>query len=210
MSKHNDQKVVKIDDLYWPIYDQKARPYLIRENDLPKNISKYCESTRMCVQAGGNVGYYVKLYAEIFDQVITFEPDDLNFYCMEKNITETNVKKIYGCVGDSNNSVGLRRSKWNCGYIRVNGQGNIPTHRIDDLNLTQCDLIHLDIEGYEYFALLGAMSTIKKYSPVIALESQNHSNNYGHGIEQIFNLLKELDYVKVDQLHMDTVWKRKQ
>ena len=85
-----------------------------------------------------------------------------------------------------------------------------PIHRIDDLNLTQCDLIHLDIEGYEYFALLGAMSTIKKYSPVIALESQNHSNNYGHGIEQIFNLLKELDYVKVDQLYMETVWKRKQ
>ena len=91
MSEHKDKKVVKLDDLYWPIYDQKARPYLIRENDLPKNISKYCESTRMCVQAGGNVGYYVKLYAEIFDQVITFEPDDLNFYCMEKNITETNL-----------------------------------------------------------------------------------------------------------------------
>ena len=33
------------------------------------------------------------------------------------------------------------------------------------------DFIKLDIEGYEQFAILGGLKTIKKFKPVITLES---------------------------------------
>lgn len=42
---------------------------------------------------------------------------------------------------------------------------------IDSLNLDSCDVIHLDIEGYETNALRGAMKTIQKYKPLIVLET---------------------------------------
>ena len=41
---------------------------------------------------------------------------------------------------------------------------------IDQLGLNNCDLIHLDIEGGEYDALMGAEQTIKRFSPLICLE----------------------------------------
>lgn len=46
----------------------------------------------------------------------------------------------------------------------------VHTIKIDDLNLKP-DLIKLDIEGYEFNALLGARKTIKKFKPVIYIET---------------------------------------
>jgi len=201
--------LVEIEGLLWPKYDVKARPYLVREQDLPEKISSHCRQKRLCVQAGGNVGYYVRMYADMFDQVISFEPDPLNFHCLQKNITSSNVKAINACVGDSNGQLSLVRSKWNCGYVRVAGSGQIPTHRIDDLQLEVCDLIHLDIEGYEYNALLGATSTMSRCSPVVAFESKNLSENYGHSLAKIKDLMRSHGYEQVGEIYMDTVWRRK-
>ena len=50
------------------------------------------------------------------------------------------------------------------------GLGNyIPTERIDDYPYEKVGLIKLDIEGAERNALLGAVDTIKKYKPVLAV-----------------------------------------
>jgi FkbM family methyltransferase len=201
--------LVEIEGLLWPRYDVKARPYLVREQDLPKKITSHCGQKRVCVQAGGNVGYYVRMYAYMFEQVISFEPDPLNFYCLQKNITSSNVRAINACVGDSNDQLSLVRSKWNCGYVRVAGPGQIPTQRIDDLELEVCDLIHLDIEGYEYNALLGATSTMARCSPVVAFESKNLSENYGHSLNKIKDLMRSHGYAQVDEIYMDTVWSRR-
>ncbi len=40
-----------------------------------------------------------------------------------------------------------------------------------ELKLDRLDFIKLDIEGYEQFAILGGLETIKKFKPVITLES---------------------------------------
>jgi FkbM family methyltransferase len=49
----------------------------------------------------------------------------------------------------------------------------IPTFTIDQLALDTCDLIQLDCEGYEPNIILGALETIEKFKPVIALETTN-------------------------------------
>ena len=52
----------------------------------------------------------------------------------------------------------------------MSGEGAIPTLRVDDLGLKVCDLLYLDIEGYELFALRGSAETIRRCRPVIACE----------------------------------------
>jgi len=41
---------------------------------------------------------------------------------------------------------------------------------IDELNLDGCDFIKIDVEGFEWGVLLGAIETIKKYKPIIFYE----------------------------------------
>ena len=56
---------------------------------------------------------------------------------------------------------------------------------IDSLSMSNCSLIHLDVEKHELSCLKGALETIEKYNPDIYAEVLN----YGHAIS-IYKLLK--------------------
>jgi hypothetical protein len=72
---------------------------------------------------------------------------------------------------------------------------------IDDLNLERCDLIHLDIEGFELHALKGAVNTIQTCRPIIALEHwEEWYNRYQTSSAEIEQYLSGLGYTKFMQL----------
>jgi len=66
-------------------------------------------------------------------------------------------------------------------------------HRIDDLDLISIgehlSALKIDVENYEYQALLGAKNTIKKHRPLIYTELWDNINRY-----QCFEFIKAIDY----------------
>lgn len=204
--------VRKIGKWYWPKTDGKTdgasiafeHPdstwnYMQSHPYVPKLISDHVVNKNIVVQAGGNCGFYVKQYAQLFRMVYTFEPEPLNFFCMNLNVTEKNVIKFQAVLGDKHEMVSLGNYLNDSGSTHVqNGPGEqsvVPTMLIDDLNLPGCDLIHLDIEGYELFALKGAIETIKKYKPVIAYEDPGvWSGRYGYNRTIINDFVLSLGY----------------
>jgi FkbM family methyltransferase len=180
---------------WWPKNDSLEKR-LLKYADLPQQIKKYVNSFDTAVQAGGNTGFYTAQYAAMFDTVYTFEPDYLNFQCMSRNLTEQNIIKLQACVGDTHGLVGLNIVDRNRGENSVNGTGIYPMLTIDDLSLNSCNLIHLDIEGYELYAIKGAVNTIVKYKPTVVLEVRDHSDTQ----IQLEQLLAELGYIMVDIL----------
>jgi len=77
--------------------------------------------------------------------------------------------------------------------------------KIDDLNLSICDLIHLDIEGFEKFAILGAIDTIVKCKPVIVIEDfAPWKERYDSNLGQIEELLFAMGYKFIDKVTGDT------
>jgi FkbM family methyltransferase len=171
--------------------------------NLPFEIAEYVSQKRVMVQAGGNCGFYPKKYASIFQQVYTFEPEWLNFYCLNRNVAEPNVIKLQACLGDSPKLVDLSVNEKNRGKTHISGAGKYPVFLIDNLGLNICDLIHLDIEGYEYFALLGAVNTIKRCLPIIVVEMWDQlDNRFGENINQKTEiLLDSLGYKFVKTLY---------
>ena len=124
------------------------------------------------IQAGGNCGMYPRFYRNYFNNVYTFEPDDLNYYCLDQNCQGEGFHKFKGGLGNTTEKFAIRKpNDTNVGmhYI-VDTPGKVQMYRIDDLELEQCDLIHLDIEGYESKALAGGLKTIEKFKPVIVTE----------------------------------------
>jgi FkbM family methyltransferase len=191
------------DGWYWPKTDRSCWAFMLAYPDLPKEISTYVPKKDVVVQAGGNCGYYPKQYAKLFDTVYTFEPEWLNFHCLNLNVTERNVIKNQACLGDSHKLVNLAIKEKNRGKNYVNGNGILPTYCIDDLNLETCNLIHLDIEGYEFFALRGAVQTIKKCRPVVVVEMWDKlDNRFGENINhQTIEFLTKLNYTYIETLH---------
>lgn len=207
------------DGWWWPIDDgidkndgslsgQSCWSYMLSQPDLPTLVSNHVENKNVVVQAGGNCGFYVKQYAQLFQTVYTFEPDPVNFYCLNLNVTDENVFKFQSCLGESHGTVGLENYLSDVGATHVKGEGKVPVFLIDDLNLTSCDLIHLDIEGYELFALRGASKTLEKFKPVICLEYHDKwTNRYEYGLNEIEREIFRYGYTHIGNAHLDRVYK---
>lgn len=190
------------DGWVWPKIDVNCWEYMKRYPNLPDDISKFVKNKNVVVQAGGNCGVYPKQYANLFKRVYTFEPEWLNFYCLNQNVSEGNVIKIQSCLGDKPKMVSLAVNKRNRGKTHIKGTGQYPVFQIDSLGLDACDLIHLDIEGYEYFALLGASSTIEKYKPVVVVEMWDELNDrFGENLNlKTTTFLEDLGYSHITTL----------
>ena len=179
----------------WPTLDRRCWKAMIKHWFMAEKVmeltSQYHKDIdkNVMIQAGGNVGVYAWQYAQMFDSVYTFEPEDLNFYCLERNIADQkNIKATKAFLGKQSGTAGIknhandkavartdkypdgRPTEYNTGAYEINGIGEIPVIDIDSMNLPQCDLIHLDIEGSELDALKGAENTIKQHKPILCLE----------------------------------------
>lgn len=162
----------------WPKDDRRCWRATSRHWELPQEVITQVKNKKVAVQAGGNCGVYAEQYSRAFETVYTFEPENLNFYCLCRNLSNCeNVYKFQSFLGTGRetttsitNPADLQ-SEANSGmFHKTNEQGSIPVLGIDQLGLTACDLIHLDIEGGEYDALIGATQTINKFKPLICLE----------------------------------------
>jgi FkbM family methyltransferase len=199
----------ELKNLWWPQYDQGMWGYMHKHRITPEffdELMTHVTGTDVVVQAGGNCGQYVRQFGQRFDTVYTFEPDPVNFLCLTLNCGN-NVIKTQACVGNERKLVNISKGN-DSGAIHVEGTGNIPTVIIDDMDLPACDLIQLDIEGYEYFALLGARRTIEQYHPLLMLEwCEPWAKRYGVSFEQFKKLLGDLGYRQIMINMTDRIYK---
>jgi FkbM family methyltransferase len=164
---------------------------------------KHVKNFDVVITAGANHGLHARFYADKFKTVYAFEPDPLNFYCLTYNVQQENVIKIQAALGDENKMITMNTdNKTNTGAYCVDmgaWGGKIPCMKLDNFDFPTVDLIQLDVEGYEIFALRGAALTIAKYRPVIIVEN-------GHIGATADHLEQNLGYKKQEQSVSDTIW----
>ena len=198
MSKINPEMFVKIKGKwYWRSDDTDFKDFKVfsRETGLLDLVKPYLKGKKVAVQAGGNCGMQVVKFADYFDYVYTFEPDPINFHCLVNNLQYDNVIKMQCCLGDEHKLVSLKDDNLGIGGFYVNENfGNIPTLRIDDLNLDACDFLQLDVEGYTLQALKGGINTIKKFKPVLSVE-YCWIERFGTSQKELTTFLTSLGYV---------------
>ena len=155
---------------------------------LREEVYPLLPSYRTAVQAGGAVGEWATDMARWFERVITFEPNPELFACLQKNID--GIKQIYayyGGLGDEKQqvAVGNPEKDWNFGSYYVGGAEvteNSPfTYNVDEFQLDDVDLIFLDVEGFELYALYGAEKTIQMWHPAVVVEwHEDQFKRYGY------------------------------
>lgn len=200
--KIREEKIDNVEKWLWLKKDTGAwdGPKRDWETTHKEKILKHVTKFDVVVQAGGNQGMYPRLLSDMFKTVYTFEPSHMNFFTLCYNCKDKdNIVIMNAALGDVHKMVGIGNlSDVNTGVHQVMPQekGIIPQLKIDDLDLPECDLIYLDIESYEKYAILGAMETIKKFKPIIFAENGG----------SIADVIVPLGYDSVDQSHSDTVY----
>lgn len=182
--------------------------------DLPNLDASFAHVPgRTCaVQAGANLGVWPARLAQKFATVYTFEPASDLFVIMTANAPAPNILRYQAALGYHRGLVGVSRvrrdDKPNAheGITHVSGDGVIPTLRLDDFALPVVDLISLDVEGFETYALMGAEATIARCRPVLVVEVNKNLAYMGLTEEDLRSQIAAYDYVQVDRLGKDDVW----
>lgn len=195
----------------WPKGDEKLFSIFEHVLDIDEWIH-LCPSFDVAVQAGGAVGVWPIRLARSFKKVYTFEPQPDNFASLQWNCQDKNVEMTNGALSNVHKTVKIHssigeRKNYGAGYI-VDSPDGVPTYLIDELDLSSCGLICLDIEGAELDALKGAEQTIKAHKPLIVIEDKPlpHMNVFKRSVGDAGKWLQQFGYKNLHKVRWDTIY----
>ena len=176
-------------------------------------IDKYVKKDSVVVEVGAHVGTATVKLSKVAKQVHAFEPFKASLNLLNQNL------KINDCKNVKVYSEGLSDTKgknhWS--FLSIANPGGsgmesdkgkpsskvvntpkekeyeINTITLDSLKLKKVDYIKIDVEGFEYSVLRGAMKTIAKHKPIIVVESFVDLQDFGSlNPEQVNERFKDL------------------
>ncbi len=167
----------------------------------------------LAIDVGAHFGMNSMAYSELFENVVSFEPQPALYRQALKHFRMNHVSN----VKLHRVALGNRKSKMkifiptgaNDGQARlVSSRSKLPTvevRRLDSYRF-EPDFLKIDVEGFEANVLLGASDTLKRHRPVVLVETNDNveweaerkrgpervASRYGD--EDVFAQLRALDY----------------
>ena len=134
-------------------------------------ICQYIHPGDTVIDVGANIGDHTYFYRKKAEggRVIAFEPDHEAFACLLLNCGWCEDFHQEG-VGHQNSFGEMVRHPNSGQNYLILGAGETPVRTIDSLDLDQCNLIKIDVEGAELLVLKGAEKTIRKFRPILVVE----------------------------------------
>ena len=167
------------------------------------------------IHAGAGFGDFLPALKDC-NRVFVFEPNPLMYKCTLQTIVLnnlTNVSLYKQALGESNCKSSLKHideSGLEMGPRSEIGEGiKIDMIKLDDFLHEKIDLIHLDLEGYEFEALKGAKELIERDKPIIVLEIDTRAVDYNKFMLSInYEPYKQLIYNSNEKMvFVNTVYK---
>ena len=176
-------------------------------------IKSHLKSGDTFIDIGGNIGAYTLIAAKIVAKkgsVIAFEPVSRVRNRLMENVQLNNFQQVLIeplAVFDSNTELELHISnEENFGMSSIHAHDEnsgitekVKAIRLDDYLLNneirQVDLIKIDIEGAELFALKGMKTTLEQFKPIVLIEiSPDVLDGTQFKSEEIYAFFEAINY----------------
>ena len=206
---------------WFPDYDDHF-PRMLEKSLRKDGVTRYqyrardaavavCDQKRTCIDIGANVGLWACDLVKSFDHVIAFEPVTEFIECFKKNVQGSNYTMYQMALGRAESFIEMNIVQGNTGHTHIDqssiGRGTIPLKTLDSFNLTNVDMIKIDVEGFEGEILAGAMKTIEQNKPVLVIEQQKHEYQNDMNETPAIKILEGWGYRVVEQFNKDWVLK---
>jgi FkbM family methyltransferase len=152
-----------------------------------------------CIDAGANLGFHTIQFGNLGKKVYSFEPQSYVYNQLCANILFNGLDNVIEAYKLGLGEEDENKQMWNIehenwvgnGYHNWGGRGIIQDTldperannnefreedvikviTLDSLNIFKCDLIKVDVQGYELKLFMGAQKTINTFKPIIFLEN---------------------------------------
>ncbi len=227
----NNDKIVNIKNskFYLPNFDIDliqgglSRSTYYFEQDFLEKLDNYLKEDSIIIDIGANIGNHTLYWANErrAKKIYAFEPIPHTFGILKKNIeiNQLEDRVILNNVGLSDQKgMGEVKTfcKQNLGGTRLKKLQSdtpytIPLRTLDSFNIKEdtIDLIKIDVEGMDNEVLLGASKTIRKYKPIIMIESFPDSFEKSDALLKDFGYTKEQDFGSFEYLYINKTADRK-
>lgn len=191
------------------LWDWKLEMLLYKFEKETVSVFKQIVKPGMTVlDIGGHIGYYTRFFSKLVGSngmVYVFEPTKINFSLLQSNTKQlNNVKLVNKAVGESNGQISFYQTFSNTGSHSLLEPG-VKSEKILvdcvtldqfilDNNITNVDVIKIDVEGAEPLVLKGAEELIKKSKNIAIIMELIHDNlvKSGYTPETYFQYLQNL------------------
>ena len=183
------------------------------------HLHEHIKNAKVVLDIGAHVGCHTLIYKSINSDcsIYSFELQSIIYELLKKNIAINHLQNVqaFNCaIGESIGMVSISDTiadgpnknekyaynngkEYNFGGVSLgSGSQEILMITIDSLQLEACDFIKIDVEGFEYFVIKGAIQTIQKYKPVIFYEE-----NYKINSQSTTELLKSIGYNSFEMIN---------
>ena len=183
----------------WHVPDQDEKMLNHVKGDVTKDSPNYEKRQRLVIEqehpnkktfldVGANIGVWSLAMQRQFEKVIAFEPSTKNLECLYSN-WDGEIREY--AVGDVNSTVVFKDSAKNCGNGKVRldlslegSAYEVKMVKLDDQNITDCSLIKIDVQGFEWQVIQGAKNLIETQLPWVTVEP---NKDITHMVEFFFN-----------------------
>jgi FkbM family methyltransferase len=149
------------------------------------NTHRLLRPGMVVLDVGANVGTFAAVASRRVGsggRVISVEPVTTNLECLSRTIEANglaNVEVLERAIGDENGTLEIFVSPTYSGrhsaVIKAGKPHSVRVRQstvdalVAELRLEAIDFLKIDIEGYEVHALRGAVETIKRFRPIVAI-----------------------------------------
>ncbi|QOZ25288.1 FkbM family methyltransferase [Bradyrhizobium sp. CCBAU 51753] len=175
----------------------------------------FIRNFRTAVDVGAHCGLWSRPLGAMFSLVKAFEPIATHRECFHANVVPRDYGTfefgvtLYSCaLGDHDGSVSLHTGPSSSGdtYVQEGGEHNAVLKTLDSFGFADVDLIKLDCEGYELFAIKGGEKTIREQKPCIIVEQKpGKGKQFGLGDQDAVVLLQSWGAEVVKEISGDFI-----
>ena len=127
---------------------------------------------------GANIGNHTTFFAEFMNakKIHAFEPHPMNFELLKRNMEKySNVILHNYALGETIKRVSITTNPGNMGDVKVSEEadsdGEIEMFPLDAFDFQDVTLMKIDVEDSEWVVLQGAIETIRRWKPVLVVET---------------------------------------
>lgn len=169
------------------------------EHHLYEIYSQIISKESYCIDAGANLGFHSIQFGYLGKKVYSFEPQSYVYNQLCTNILLNGLDNVINAYKVGLGNIEENKQMWNIEHENWVGNGShnwggrgiiqdtldperannneireediIKVITLDSLNISKCDLMKVDVQGYELKLFMGAQKTVSMFKPIIFLEN---------------------------------------